>query len=91
MNLLLPVKILGIAHMEGVEGAGQSPLGLGDADDVDMIGHKAVGPDIHGEPLRVFAEPIEISTVVGIVLEDRPIVISTLNDMVRESGNGDSG
>ena len=87
----LSIEILGVAHVERVEGAGQGPLDPGDANDMDMVGHQAVGPNINAVANGILVEPVEISSVVGIGLEDRPIVISTLNDMVRESGNGDSG
>jgi hypothetical protein len=91
MIVPLAVEILGIAHVEGVESSGQGALGLGDTNNVDVVGHQAVSPDIHGESLRIFTEPIEIAAVVGFGLEDRTVLIPPLHEVVGVSGEGNAG
>lgn len=53
----LALEILSIAHMDGVIGPSQSFLGLGDADQVDMIGHEAASPDVQGMTDGILLEP----------------------------------
>lgn len=62
-----------------------------DTDDMDMVGHQAISPDIHGEAGRIFAKPLEIAPVIGFRLEDRLLVMPPLHDVMRVSGEGNAG
>ena len=85
------IEILGIAHVEGVEGAGQGILGPGDADEMDVVGHKAVGPDVYSVSRLVFPQPIDIAAIIGLGLEDGLVVVPPLDDVVGVTDDGGAG
>ena len=92
-NPSLTVEKLGIAHMERIEGPGKGPLGFGDADKVDVVGHQAVSPDSHSVAHGVFLEPVEVTAVIGLDLEDWLVVVPPLDDVVGvtdDDGAGDA-
>jgi len=52
----------------------------GDADEMDVVAHRAVGPDGEAELGRTFAEHVEVAAVVA-----------ALEDMMRISGGDGAG
>ena len=58
-------------------------IGLpGDADQVDMVGHEAVGPDLQAALGGEFGQPMEVMVVIVRLHEDCLPVISPLRDVV---------
>jgi len=88
---MLSVEILGVAHVESVESAGQGILDLGDADEVDMVGHQAVGPDVDRVARGVFLKPIEVAAIIGLGLEDELVIVPPLDDVVGVTDDGGAG
>jgi len=76
------VDILRIPHVEYIKSAGQRVLFLGHTDEVNMICHKAICPDVHRAFFTVFFEPFKVVTVVVIALKYRLSVIASLGDMM---------
>jgi len=85
------VEILGIPHMEGVERPGQGIFSLGDTNKMDVIGHKAVGPDIHTVSRRVLCKPAEVALIIDFSFEYRLVVVPPLYEMVRVANDDRSG
>ena len=83
------VEVLGVTHVERVEGPGQTGFRMGDTDVVDVIGHQAIGPDLYGEALAVFGEPTEVDLVIASLFEHGVAVVSELEHVVGEAwGDG---
>ena len=91
MECPLAIEILGVAHVEGVESAGQGALGLGDAYEVDVVGHQAVGPNVHRVARGVFMEPVEVAAVIGLGLEDGLVVVPPLDDVMGVTDDSGAG
>ena len=89
-HVLFAVEVLGVLHVERVEGPGEGAVGLGDAYVVDVGRHQAVGPDIDAVACRAFGEPLEVELEIRILLEDPLLVVPPLGDLVGIAGNGDS-
>nr|WP_228765684.1 hypothetical protein [Sphingopyxis solisilvae] len=54
-------------------------------DDMDMVGHQAIGPDLGLRPPRRLGEEIKIDLVVA-VLEEGPLApVAALGNMVRNA------
>jgi hypothetical protein len=88
---LLAVKVLRISHVEGVKTAGERPLGFGDTDKVDVIGHQAEGPDLKEKTGDVFSKPRKVATEIGIFLEDGLLVVPPLGDLMGVTDDGGAG
>ena len=56
-----------------------------DGDDVDVVGHEAVGPDGEVVFLSLFFQDVQICTLVSFFQENVLSAISPLNDVVRYS------
>ena len=58
---------------------------------VDMVGHQAVGEDFDSVPAAELGQQADVSVIIGF-LEVGPLAaISPLGDVMRDSGNDDSG
>ena len=69
------VEILRVQHMDRSEDRRQRVIGMGNANDVDMVRHEAVGPDIKLVPPGVLAEQFQVAGVIIGLTEDRLAVI----------------
>ena len=88
---LFVVEILRVAHVEGVQGLAQGIGGPGDADEMDVVAHQAIGPDGESELGRAFAEHVKVAAVVRVLIEDRLAVIGELEHMMGISGGDGAG
>jgi hypothetical protein len=79
------VDILGIPHVKQIEGAGQGIFVDRHTDEVDMVAHEAIGPDLHSISLAVLFEPFEILQVISICPKYHLAIVATLGDVVRKS------
>ena len=90
-NAFLVVEVLGISHVEGVEGEGEPSLSFRDANKVDMVPHQAVGPDIDRVAGGAFVQPSKVAPEIGILFEDGLSVVPPLGDLVRVTDDGGAG
>lgn len=79
----LPVKVSGILHMNDMESSGKRILPLRDADQVDMVGHKAVCPDLEIALGGMLDEKIKVLGIILCLGKHRLLVVSPLCDMMR--------
>jgi hypothetical protein len=68
--------------MESIERAGEAIFDLRNADEVGMVAHEAVSPDLDGIVQRIFLEPSEIEKVISFLLEDGLLVVPTLGNLM---------
>lgn len=87
----LAIDVLGITHVRRIECLGQGPVRSGDTDDMNVIEHKAVGPDLHTITYFAFLEQIEVALVILAGIEDLLVIIPSLKDKVGVAGDGNTG
>jgi hypothetical protein len=58
---------------------------------MNMIGHQAVGPHLNGRFAAVPGEEIAIDLLVARFEENRLTPVATLRDVMRAAGNDDAG
>ena len=90
-RVALAVEILGVEHVDGVEEPGQRLLPAGNGDQVDVIRHQAVGPDVEAVPGAEVGEQLQVSVVIARIGEDGLPVISPLRDVVGITNRNGSG
>lgn len=91
VETLQAVIILGIAHVNGVKGARQGFFGRRNSDDVNMIGHQAVGQDLQMTPLGIFVHPRTVLQVIFFFLKDLLTIVAALSDVVRKIRDNNAG
>ena len=90
-----------IPAIRAVQVAGVEPMNLADRtceriapartnDKVDMIGHKAVGPELQTVALADASEDAQIVLSVAGREKDIAAAVSAMGHMVRQAGNDDS-
>jgi len=90
----LVIEVLRVSHMEGVESPSKSTVGLRHADKMDMIGHKAIGPNMYAVSGGINRKPIEVASIIGFIPEYGLIIAPPLNEMVgiaHEDRSGETG
>ena len=85
------VVVLGVFHVDDVEGARQRGRGGGNADDVDMIRHQAPGPYFEAEFSRIPGEPLAVTEIIIRLDKYGPPVIPPLRDVVGVADSYRSG
>ena len=80
------VNHAGIAPMGFANGTGEAGFGFRNCDDVDVVGHEAVGPDGEVVFLGLFFQNVQVCTLVSLLQEDGLSAISPLYDVLRYSG-----
>src|ERR1700722_1704143 len=81
----------GIAAMHPRERTAQ-PVGIRrHQDEVHMVRHQAPGPHLYLGRAAIFGEQVAIQCIVGIAEEGACATIAALGDMVRVTGNADTG
>jgi len=76
------VKMLRIHHVDGSKNARQGVLGAGNADDMDVVRHEAVGPDVKIVPPGIQGQQFQVAGVVIRLAENRLAVIAPLGNVV---------
>lgn len=84
------VDIAGVVPMDVAEGLSQSIIGRDD-DDMHMIGHQAVGPDLCSRLLRPFREEIAIERIGTFLKEGLLATVAALRDVMWDAGENDTG
>ena len=82
---------VGVAPMRLAHGQAKSGIVSWREDQVDVIGHQAIGPDLNAAPADLFGEQVTINLLVAVLEEDRLAPIAPLGHMVRQSGNDHAG
>ena len=59
-------------------------------DQVDVVGHEAIGPDLDTPAPDLFRQKIAVDLLVAVLKENRLAPVSTLGDVVGQSGNNDA-
>ena len=76
----------GVAPVQLGKGPAQ-PIRIGRRqDDMDMVGHQAIGPDLRIRLAGRFAEQVTIQRVVRILEEGLAAPIAALRHVVRDTG-----
>ena len=87
---LRAIDVLGIAKMHRLEyGGKRSGLGWHD-DQVDVIGHQAVGEDVESALGRVIPKQTQVPAIVRPDEEDVLATVAYLRNVVRDTGNHNS-
>ena len=68
--------------------AGEVAIVARPEDKVEVVGHKAVAADSHGQPLAGQWEQIDECLEVGVVVEDARAAITTVDDVVADVSDG---
>ena len=77
--------------MRGGQGPCQRVLVVGKGDEMDMVGHQAIGPDFQPILLGIFSQPSKILHPVPGFKENILPVIAPLGDMMGHPGKNDPG
>ena len=85
------VEIAGVEPVRARQGERQARRIGGREDEVDVIGHQAIGPDGDAEPQAGFGEPVPVERVIVRPEEQRLVAIGALRDMMGSAGNDDAG
>jgi hypothetical protein len=88
---LLAISVLGIAHVDSIERSCHRIGFHGHCDEVYMIAHEAISPDLHSVLGAIGFEPIEVKNTIRIRLENALAVIAPLGNVVRKARSDSSG
>ncbi len=66
-------------------------LALGDAHEVDMVGHQAVRENLKAVLFAIPRKQVEIETAVGIVQKNLLLPVTALSHVMRKTRGHDSG
>lgn len=88
---LRTVNALGITHVQRLEHLVQSIAGCGDSNQVNMVGHEAIGEYFNLEFLAIFMEPAQIRLTVFIHEENIFSPVAALCNVVWNTGKYGSG
>src|SRR5665213_1459187 len=85
------VDIAGVVAVDVAARPPQPVLVAGHRDDVEVVGHQAIGPDRHLRPRRRLGYEIEVERIIAI-LEEHPLApVAPLGDMMGDAWEHDAG
>src|SRR5271156_2172286 len=82
---------VGVSAVRFPQGTAHAVCFLGHQNQVDMIGHEAVGPYLYTGLARLFGKHIAINLVISILEENCLPTISALRHMVRKTRDDHAG
>ena len=85
------VDVSGMAPMGIGKGAAQPVLIAGHDDDVTMIGHQTMGPDLGPGPARRLAQQIATEGLVAVFKEGPGAPVAALGHVMGQTGNDEAG
>jgi hypothetical protein len=80
---ILPVELRRVGPVAAAERFGDRVFVLGNSDDVDVIGHEAVGSDAQAVTSRVVIKKFAIEEVICVVEKDTEATDAPLSNMMR--------
>ncbi len=81
--VLAPADVAGVAPMGLADRPAQPLGGLGGGDEVDVVRHQAIGPDLDAAALAPLCHQVQIGAVVGVAEEGLLPTVAPLGDLVR--------
>ena len=81
----------GVAAVRVGEGAAEPVLVRWHDDEVDVVWHQAIGPDLRTRALSRLAEQVEVELVVAVLEEGLLPAIAALGDVVGIAGKHEAG
>jgi len=88
---LFSVEVLGISHVDIVESKGERSIISRDADEVDVIPHQTVSPNLNRIAIEAFSKPHKVVLEIGVCLKDALLVVPPLGDLVGVPDDGGAG
>ena len=85
------VDISGIAPVRIGEGPAQPVVMTGHNDDMNMVGHQAIAPDLRSRLPRRLAQQIFVKRIVVIIEECWQATIASLGYMMRKARDNKAG
>jgi len=77
--------------MQGLQRALQAVVARGDGDQVDVVGHQAIGEDRDVMVVAVGLQPIEIDAATGVGEENALAAVAALGHVMRQAGKDSAG
>jgi len=79
-----------ILAMNALQQAGQTLLSLRDQNQMDVIGHEAIGLDRNAIVAGEFPEQIEVEQAIFLTIKDFLAIIAPLRDVMRDTRDDDA-
>jgi hypothetical protein len=80
-----------VAAMRLLHGPAESVFVLGDENEMNVVRHQAVRPDVNIESVTPFGQQGFVFQKIGSSKEGLLTTVSSLRDVMRDSGDDDSG
>jgi hypothetical protein len=81
------MEILGISHVDGVEAARKRSVGFRNANEVDVVWHQAIGPDLNAITASTFPQQGKIASEIDLFPENLLPIVPPLGHLVRVIGD----
>lgn len=85
------IDVAGVVAVDVAEGAPQAVLIRRDCHGVHVVGHQAVGPDLHSGPAGCLGKEIKIERIIAILEERLFATVAPLGDVVGNAGKDQAG
>ena len=77
-------------HVSEANGSSQRILTLRHGDQVNVIGHQAIGPDGGAIAIGMIAQGLQIFAPVAVIEEHCLASVATMRHVIRHTGNGNA-
>lgn len=84
------VDEIGIAPTRLADGEAEPRFIARREDQMDVVGHEAIGPDLHAASTGLLGQ-IAVDLLVAVFKEDRLAAVAPLGHVMRQSGHDDAG
>ena len=81
----------GIAAMRLADGLGETFLLLRHDDEMDVVGHQTIGPNLDVRLLCLLGQEITVNLLIAILEEDGLAPVAALGNVMRAVGHNDAG
>ena len=85
------VDVAGVMPVNKAKRPPQPILVAGNCDDMHVIGHQAVGPNLDTRPVGCVGKKIEIERIVRLLEKSPLTTVAALRDMMRFAGEDEAG
>jgi hypothetical protein len=80
------VEVTRVFTMNPLERDAECTLSIRDHDMVDVVAHKAVGPNSHFQLLAMLDQELDVNVPIHVVMEDRKLPVAALGKVVGKAG-----